>query len=100
MVHFERSQGCLSGESPMVRDCNDPMKSSGRPTRLPLHEPAMPGGERSRLRPQRGPASQAGVIHGASRVPCGWMACLTHEPTGSLDVDEGIRLGVSVTPAF
>jgi hypothetical protein len=25
---------------------------------------------------------------------------MTYEPTGSLDVDEGIRLGVRVTPAF
>jgi hypothetical protein len=28
------------------------------------------------------------------------MASLTNEPTGQLDVDEGIRLGVRGTPAF
>ena len=84
----------------MVRHCDDPMRSIGRPTHPPPQATAMAGGERARLRPQRGPASQAGVIHSAARVTCGRMARLTHEPTGSLDVGEGIRLGVRVTLAF
>ena len=56
-------------------------------------------------RPSHAPAA-AGNRHGrgrtrsAARVACGRMARLTHEPIGSLDVDEGIRLGVRVTPAF
>jgi hypothetical protein len=48
----------------------------------------------------------AGHRHGrgrtlaAARVACGRRARVTHAPTGALDVDEGIRLGVSVPPAF
>jgi hypothetical protein len=47
-----------------------------------------------------GPAAPAEGIPSAARVACGRMARLTHAPTGSLDMDEGIRLGVSVPPAF
>jgi hypothetical protein len=84
----------------MVRHGNDPMRSIGRPTHPPPQATAMAGGERSRLRPPRGPASPTGVIPSAARVTWGRMARLTHEPTGSLDVDEGIRLGMHVPPAF
>jgi hypothetical protein len=68
----------------MVRHCDDAGRSSGRPTPLPPSETAMAGG--------RTPS--------AARVACGRMARMTREPTGSLDVDEGIRLGVHVPPAF
>jgi hypothetical protein len=84
----------------MVRHGDDPMRSIGRPTHPPPRATAVAGGARARRRPPRGPASQAGVIHSAARVTCGRMARLTHEPTGSLDVDEGIRLGACVPPAF
>jgi hypothetical protein len=100
MVHCERSHGCPSGESPRGRHGDDPMRSIGRPMPLPPQATAMAGGERARRRPPRGPVSQARVIPSAARVTCGRMTRLTHEPTGSLDVDEGIRLGVRVTPAF
>jgi hypothetical protein len=83
----------------MVRPCDDPMRSIGCPTHLPPQATTM-GGGRFRLRPQRGPAWQPGLIHSAGRVTCAQMVRLTHEPTGSLDVDEGIRLGVTNTLAF
>jgi hypothetical protein len=79
MVHCERSHGCLSGKRPLGRHGDDPMRSLGRPTHLP---------------------PPAGVIPSAARVTGGRRARLTHAPTGSLGVDEGIRLGVRVTPAF
>jgi hypothetical protein len=100
MVHFERSQGCLSGESLRVHHCDDPTQSIGRPTLLPPQAAAMAGGERARRRPPCGSASLTGVIPSTARVTCGRMARMTHEPTGQLDADEGIRLGVTVTPAL
>jgi hypothetical protein len=100
MVHFERSQGYLSSESPMVRHGDELMRSIGRPTHLLPQATATAGGARARRRPPRGPASPAGVIPSAARVACGQMARMTHAPTGSLDMDEGIRLGVCVPPAF
>jgi hypothetical protein len=84
----------------MVRHGDDPMPSIGRPTHRPPHETVMAGGTRARRCPPRGPTSPAGVIPSAARVTCGRRACMAHVPTGSLDVDEGIRLGVRVTPAF
>jgi len=61
----------------MVRHCDDAGRASGRPTPLPPPETARAGGERPRQ----------------ARAACGRMA---RELTGSLDVDEGIRLGGSV----
>jgi hypothetical protein len=84
----------------MVRHGDTPMRSIGRPTPLPPQATAMAGGARARRRAPRGPASPAGVIPSAARVAGGRLARMTHAPTGPLDVDEGIRLGVRVTPAF
>jgi hypothetical protein len=55
MVHFELSQGYLSGEGPMVRHCDDPMRSIGRPTHLPPQATAMAGAN------ALGGASRAGL---------------------------------------
>ena len=83
----------------MVRHCDDPMRSIGRPTHPPPQATAMAGANalgcaRSAGRHRRRESSTR------QRVTCGRMARLTHEPTGSLDVGEGIRLGVRVTLAF
>jgi hypothetical protein len=53
MVHFERRQGSVSGESLMVRHGDTPMRSIGRPTPLPPQATAMAGGARARRRTLR-----------------------------------------------